>query len=55
MGGWMETGNVTAAGLSLSKTSICVLTSVHNFIPLNAVPVIHFQMYAVLHLMWFPI
>ena len=51
-----QAGNVTAAELSLPNTSICVLTSVHNFIPFNALPGTHFQMlYAVLHLRWFPI
>lgn len=46
---------MTAAELSLPKTLICVRTSVRNFIPIDSLPVIHFQMlYAVLHLRWYP-
>ena len=47
---------MTAAELSLPKTSVCVLTSVLDFIPFNSLPVIHFHMlYVVLHLRWFPV
>lgn len=47
---------MTAAELSLPKTWIYVLTSVHNFIPFNDLSVIHFHLlYAVLHLRWFPV
>lgn len=53
---WVGGGRECAAELSLPKTSICVRTSVHNFIPFNSLPVIHFQMLcAVLHLRWCPI